>query len=150
MNPGINPRQLIDYVIEPTLNYMGAKYNSVAAIPLLLATAAVESSCGYYLKQISGPARGIYQMEPATFIDVKNNADPHKFLSLYSVEELIWDLRAATIAARLLYFRFPDPMPAFNTLDGMWEFYKRRFNTELGATTVSKFTDAWNKYVIHN
>lgn len=40
---------------------------SDAAVNLLLGTAAQESEFGKYIRQIRGPALGVFQMEPATF-----------------------------------------------------------------------------------
>ena len=45
---------------------MGGNYESKNANFLSLCTAAIESNCGYYIKQVGGPALGIWQMEPAT------------------------------------------------------------------------------------
>ena len=71
----MNSQQLLDYIIKPTLEYMGGNYNSKNAQMLLLSTAAIESKCGYYIKQINGPALGIWQMEPATHTDIMFNCD---------------------------------------------------------------------------
>ncbi len=68
-------QQLHDYIIKPTLEYMGGNYNSDKARFLLLCTAAIESNCGYYIKQVDGPALGIWQMEPATHDDIWENCD---------------------------------------------------------------------------
>lgn len=65
---GILPAHLRDLIIRPTLVEMG--HYSPAAEALLLGTAAHESHGGRYLSQIRGPARGIYQMEPATHDDL--------------------------------------------------------------------------------
>jgi hypothetical protein len=43
---------------------------SLNAIQLLMGTAAQESHLGTYLKQINGPALGVFQMEPNTEIDI--------------------------------------------------------------------------------
>ena len=71
----MNSQQLLDYIIKPTLEYMGGNYNSKNAQMLLLATAAIESKCGHYIKQINGPALGIWQMEPETHGDIWLNCD---------------------------------------------------------------------------
>lgn len=64
----IAPTQFRDLVIRPTLEAIGGPQNSEAAVELLLATALHESNL-IYLKQINGPALGVYQMEPATHDD---------------------------------------------------------------------------------
>tara|TARA_R110002020_G_scaffold20846_1_gene70701 strand:+ start:279 stop:437 length:159 start_codon:yes stop_codon:yes gene_type:complete len=47
-------QQLHDYIIKPTLEYMRGNYNTPEARLLLLATAAIESDCGYYIKKLTG------------------------------------------------------------------------------------------------
>ena len=71
----MNPQQLHDYIIKPTLEYMGDNYYSKESAFLLLCTAAIESNCGEYIKQINGPALGIWQMEPDTENDIFRNCD---------------------------------------------------------------------------
>ena len=63
----INVNQIRNYV-KTTLGKLGSKYASDDAIELVLTTGIVES--GYrYIRQISGPARGFYQVEPASAYD---------------------------------------------------------------------------------
>ena len=42
-------------------------------VNLLVGTACVESNCGEYIKQINGPACGIFQIEPNTAKDIQEN-----------------------------------------------------------------------------
>jgi len=71
MNLGLDAEQLAKYVIRPTLEYIG--WHSAVAEQLVLGTAITESRLRF-LKQLgSGPALGIYQMEPATFRDLYSN-----------------------------------------------------------------------------
>lgn len=61
---GIEPKQL-KRLITDVLHGIG--YYSDEAVDLLMLTAAQESEMGRYLYQLgNGPARGIFQMEPAT------------------------------------------------------------------------------------
>lgn len=60
----INTNQLREYVIIPALSKLNAY--SKDAEELLIFTCAVETNGGEYLKQIQGPALGIYQCEPTT------------------------------------------------------------------------------------
>ena len=68
----INPKDLRDHAIIPTLDLMSQLYpgiNSPFAVNLMLGTASQESTIGHktYLKQRGGgPGSGIYQIEPAT------------------------------------------------------------------------------------
>ena len=66
--------------IREVLTYLGK--HSDSAEELLMLTCAVESQLGTYLKQIKGPARGIFQMEPATERDCWVNFLRMKILHL--------------------------------------------------------------------
>ncbi|MGI9250700.1 MAG: hypothetical protein ACR2PR_05845, partial [Pseudohongiellaceae bacterium] len=129
-------------------------YASKPAVDLLLGTAAQESLLGTYVRQVGGgPALGIYQMEPATHDDIWQNFieyQPGVQASLDealdgamayrggpSAERLVYDLRYATIMARLHYYRRPEPLP--DDLVGLAQYWKTHYNTELGAGTVSEY-----------
>jgi hypothetical protein len=69
---GIDPTQLRELIVRPALECINLW--SPAAEDLVMGTAAVESHCGRYLKQVGGgPALGIFQMEPATHDDIWKN-----------------------------------------------------------------------------
>ena len=63
--------QLRYLVIGPTLAYLGL--SDPAATNLLLGTAAQESGFRFLAQYPTGPARGIYQIEPATHHDLLDN-----------------------------------------------------------------------------
>ena len=67
----IDNKQLRECIIKPTLDSL--QMYSQAAEELLVFTCACESLGGTYLKQVKGPALGIYQMEPATYQDIWEN-----------------------------------------------------------------------------
>jgi hypothetical protein len=154
----MNSQQLLDYIIKPTLEYMEGNYNSKNAQMLLLATAAIESKCGYYIKQINGPALGIWQMEPATYDDIIDNCDAinennikyyNKIHNLWGfdnygvVHALISHPMYACAMARLKYSMNTAPLPVYNDMHEIYEYYKRIYNTPLGASTFEKFKAAW-------
>jgi hypothetical protein len=145
----IRTADLKAYVIIPALQLMGEKYSSDVAVQLLLATAAQESHMGEYLHQVNGPALGIYQMEPATFVDTLTRAT-NILGAIYPAspsERLIYDLRYATIVARAKYWLDPHPLPQPGDINGLWEIYKRAWNTNLGAATQQQFLGNYAKYV---
>jgi len=145
----IRTADLKTYVIIPALQLMGEKYSTDVAVQLLLATAAQESHMGEYLHQLNGPALGIYQMEPATFVDTLNRA-ANIMGAIYPTapsERLIYDLRYATVVARAKYFLDPHPLPLTSDITGLWEIYKREWNTPLGAATQQQFITNYAKYV---
>lgn len=146
---------LLTHIIKPALNYMGYRYNSKDAQMLLLATAAIESKCGYYVKQLSGPANGIWQMEPATSADIYKHCDALQEESFLrhidnlvgpvppiSITEAIYPLYACALA-RLKYAMDPKPLPRFDEMEAIYTYYKRIYNTVYGASTFAKFEAAW-------
>ena len=153
----MNSQQLLDHIIKPTLEDMGGNYNSKNAQMLSLATAAIESKCGYYIKQINGPALGIWQMEPATEGDIWQNCDAlqddefNKVVRLmlpqthdqYFSEALIIAPRYACAMARLKYSMDENALPFYGSRLKIYKYYKRIYNTPLGASTLKKFNAAW-------
>lgn len=162
----MNPQQLHDLIIKPTLEYMGGNYYSKESAFLLLCTAAIESDCGYYIKQINGPALGIWQMEPATHDDIWGNCDAifsDSFAShikdltpnyIHSGDkDLTQSPMYACAMARLKYSMDPNPLPKLtgdNNADSraFYDYYKRVYNTELGASTFDKWAVALKKHRI--
>lgn len=119
---------------------------SPEAVDLLLGTAAVESQFGTYLRQLNGPALGVFQMEPATF-DWLQGAFDHrfKFLQLKTAKHMEYDLRLAILMARLRYK--VDRLAIPKTLEGQAAYWKRVYNTPKGAGTEAKYLKAWERYV---
>lgn len=156
----MNASHLRAYVILPTLKPLDLW--SLAAETLLVGTCAHESAMGKYLHQIKGPALGIYQIEPLTHFDIWNNYLRYqpvlreKILGMvparslrhdsvtgieYGAETLlITDLAYATVMARLVYRRAPEPLPAADDIGAIAAYWKKYFNTPLGAGTVEEFT----------
>lgn len=139
-------------LIADTLEVLGPKYQGEAAEQLLLGTALVESRLKY-LKQINGPALGIWQMEPDTHADMYRNFLDYKpelrtlvWTFGSDAQDLIGNLPYACAMARLKYYRDPKPIP--KDLTGQAEYWKRVYNTEGGAGTVEKYLLRWNRYAI--
>ena len=158
----MDAQQLLDNIIKPTHEYMGGNYASKNASMLSLATAAIESKCGYYIKQVGGPALGIWQMEPETLHDiydncdaiVNNNTELYKNLDsldlfdVYTTGEtleagLVISPMYACAMARLKYSMDSAPLPDYNNIRQVYDYYKRIYNTPLGASTYPKFKQAW-------
>lgn len=143
-----NVSQFEEFILTPTLSLL-QKY-SRDAVELLIFTCAAESNGGTFIRQIEGPALGIYQMEPATHQDIFINYI-HKNSSLMSIlglnfqcngfidaERMVYDIRYATVMARLHYSRFPEPLPNKNNIEGMFKYYKKYFNSPLGKSTKAE------------
>lgn len=159
----MDAQQLNDCIIKPTLEYMGGNYNSEEARFLLLCTAAIESDCGHFIKQVNGPALGIWQMEPATEHDIWKNCDAlsygdfGKLIECLVVDhksvhgtkdihnkDLVTSPMYACSMARLKYSMDPHALPKYNggtalDLDMFYRYYKRVYNTHLGASTFQKW-----------
>ena len=156
VNLGMNAQQLYDHIIKPTHLYMGGNYESKNANFLSLCTAAIESNCGYYIKQVGGPALGIWQMEPETLKDVIDNCDVMRHDSFVTLLDrvdcfeaseflevsLIVSPMYACAMARLKYSMDKAPLPDHNDIKAVYDYYKRIYNTLLGASTYEKFKSA--------
>jgi len=157
---GIDPQDLVSFVISPTLRQLNAY--SESACMLILCTAAQESRLGHNLHQINGPALGIYQVEPDTHADIYENfllyikesnlmrcvKNLSRFEDYYQREnELITNLEYATAICRLVYYRHSEPLPELDDINGMAFYWKKYYNTVNGKGTVSKFLDSYERLV---
>jgi|TARA_R110002074_G_scaffold396181_1_gene585318 hypothetical protein len=154
----INLQQMRDH-IEDVLSILGSKYASDDAVELVLTTGIVES--GYrYIRQISGPARGFWQVEPSTSHDnvvsylsfrkrmlSKCAKASNTSISIWKNSNIDkWDkvletnIAAGIVHCRLKYWRSPGPIPS--DTNGMANYWKKNYNTDLGAGTVRHYTDA--------
>jgi hypothetical protein len=152
----IDVNQFRRLVVTPTLDMLGMYSKSVEE--LLVFTCATESKGGTYIKQIQGPALGVYQMEPATHQDVWGNYIKRQSglmtkvavrFNINTVPEpnrMIYDMLYSTMMARLMYRRFSEPLPNHSDIDAIWEYYKKYWNTELGAATKKESIDAYKKF----
>lgn len=153
----MNPGQLLEHVIRPTLDYLGAGGES--AERLILGTAAVESGFSEIVQVGGGPARGVFQCEPATENDIHQNFlayRPHLndlvdrliVLGTPEMDNLTGNLFYATAMCRVHYLRVPEALP--DTVDGMAEYHKQYYNTHKGKSTPEKFKQAWIYHGLEN
>jgi hypothetical protein len=153
----IDIKQLRELIIKPSLDKL--QMYSTDAEELLVFTCACESLGGTYIKQVKGPALGIYQMEPNTYTDIwqnfiKNQGNLVNMLSLnFNVlsmplpERMIYDLQYATAMARLHYRRVKAPIPDHKNIDAVWEYYKKYYNTPLGKAEKEQSIKHYQKYL---
>lgn len=153
----IDSKQLRMCIIKPAL--LDLQMFSEAAEELMVFTCAAESMGGTYLRQINGPALGIYQMEPATYNDIwqnriKNKVNIYVMLihnfginSMPPEDKLIYDLRYATAMSRIFYERIPSRLPEAHDIDGIWNYYKTYYNTAKGSATKERCIAAYNRYI---
>lgn len=155
----IRPAQLRDDVIKPVLGLLvplqhdQGVANIEGATELLLGTAMQESHCGDYLDQIRGPAKGIWQMEPATEEDIWTN-----FLAYHPefrvpvtklmvsgidrINQLEGNLYYACAMARIEYLRSPGALPAAGDLNAQAAYYVKWYNRG-GAATTAEYIANW-------
>lgn len=154
MTFAIDPQNLRDYVIRPTLN--GIELGGVAAEELMLGTALQESGDGRRLIQAGGgPALGVWEIEPATYADIWANFLPARpklaglLRSLQcpgivpALEQLEGNLYYACAMARLVYYRRPEPLPAEGDIAAQAAYYKAHYNTAGGGATVDEYVANW-------
>ena len=153
---GILSTDLRDLVIRPTLRHLDLY--SQSAENLLLGTAAMESLMGRYLRQVQGPALGIFQMEPATHADIWDNfliyrgdlsGSVIKLTVLHRprTEQLVWNLQYATAMCRIHYLRVPEGLPDPDDVEGLAVYWKQYYNTHLGKGTVEQFMKHYTELV---
>ena len=153
----LNINQFRELIVKSSLNDL--LLYSKDAEELMIFTCAVESLGGTYLRQVNGPALGIYQMEPETHNDIwQNYINNYGALTLRlfsnfdmsrmpSESRLIYDLRYATAMSRLFYARVKEALPSFEDVDAIWEYYKKYYNTPKGAATKEESIRKYRDFV---
>ena len=135
-------------VIYPALNKMGMWSEAVGE--LVLGTAIVESNLTCLKQHGDGPALGLWQVESATHEDLYANYlnyRPEMMSSLMELrspalnmnENLATNLMYGATVCRLFYYRKIDPLPEAGDIEGLGKFWKKHYNTPLGAGTVPKY-----------
>lgn len=153
----MDARQFLQDILRPTLIAMDMA--SGRAEKLLLMTACHESGGFRWERQLQGgPARSFYQIEPATLKDLYLNYLRFRpalrerldaFLPYAGCEDpeaALMDRSYATAAARMIYWRDPQPLPDMDDDAAMAATWKRWWNTTKGKGTVEKFLDDWARY----
>lgn len=152
---GIHKNQLRLLIVRPTIEELGAW--SQSAEELLLGTAAVETRLGRHIKQIYGPALGIYQMEPSTHDDIwesylsakknwllKKRIKNQSCRSSICADELVGNMYYSTAMARTQYLRVSEPLPEYHDIAGLARYWKQYYNTEQGAGRIEDFIYYYN------
>ena len=154
----IDALQLRHEIIRPTLKHLDSVIPySMAAENLLMGTCAQESRMGQFLVQLdNGPAKGIFQMEPATHTDIWRNyldfrddmADAIVSLAGEGMTDdmlLTGNIYYATAMARVHYYRVPMTLP--HEVEQQAHYWKLYFNTPEGKGTIAEFIHNYNRYV---
>ena len=141
-------RQFRDFIVRPALQQINAW--TLNAEQLVMATAMAESGV-FFIQQIGhGPARGFFQMEPVTHDDIWERYLSRQPALLNNLKALIMrdmdlhdQLRGnhfyAAAMCRIFYLRFKEPLPEAGDWQGMAAYWKKYYNTHLGAGTTEGF-----------
>lgn len=152
----MNAKQLREMITETLKDFDEHVPFSENVVELLLMTAAHESHLGTYLRQVKGPARGIFQMEPNTEKDLWVNYLTYKpemaaYIDKYRTgdpeSDLQYNLKYQILMARVFYRRIPAALPT--TTEGHAEYAKKYWNTYLGAATVTDYSKAYLNHVVN-
>lgn len=157
----MDKNQVRHLIIAPTL------YNidmwSANAEELLMGTAAQESKLFTYVRQVGITNNtiggfGPFQMEPPTFTDLWNRLVDGKPVELLimnlcnfrnkpSVRDLLVHLDFAVIMCRIKYLDIKEALPDASDVAALAAYWKKYYNTPLGAGTEQEFIDNYNQYV---
>jgi len=143
-------------LVEKTLADFG--YYTPDSANLILGTIAQESAYGKYRKQLgNGPARGICQMEPATFNDIVDNFLRYhpdiveRIKSVCNCHLLPMYLqdndKLAICMCRVHYLRQKGTIPT--TIEGYAKYWKQWYNTPKGKGTEAEFIRNYHLYVLN-
>lgn len=150
-------RQFRDNIVKPIIVYLGfdkTESDVADATYMLLATAIHESRLSW-LRQVRGPALGVYQIEPATIDslllrmaknpELKKKVDSLLISGLGIHENMVGNLYFATAMARYYYRTKPGKLPHLsksnpeNWLRLAAQYWKTHYNTMLGKGTEDEF-----------
>ena len=110
---------------------------------------------------------GIWQMEPDTLHDIYDNCDAlvnnqtetYRILDSIDLfeatpnddlaESLVISPMYACAMARLKYSMDSATLPPYDNIRAVYDYYKRIYNTPLGASTYEKFKQAWLYHKLH-
>ncbi|MEO5334169.1 MAG: hypothetical protein H7839_19320, partial [Magnetococcus sp. YQC-5] len=144
---GLNPHQLLELVIRPTLQRL--ELGGAPAEELVLGIAIQESGLQYLTQLGGGPAKGLWQTEKVTHDDIWQNFLHGRvklalnILGPYPKPDhgrLAWDLAYACGICRAHLLRCPGALPAAGDINGQALYWKTYYNTPLGAGTVEQYT----------
>lgn len=149
-------KQFRELVVLPALHDLQMYTKEFAE--LLVFTCATESAGGTYIKQITGPAVGIFQIEPNSLTDlwvnyVVRNA---RYLNLLSMNfglykmpdpiDLITNMKLAAGVCALFYKRHKVNCLSMEP-DALWEIYKKYYNTVKGKAEKETSLKAYAKFI---
>lgn len=149
----MNNKQLHDAIYNILLSLK--LYSNDSIVKMIFETACVESNCGEYIKQINGPACGIFQIEPNTAQDIIDNYIKYRsrykdmfdmlYIKTFTLpQNLKYNLSFSVFMCRMFYMRIKESIP--NTVEKRAEYWKKYYNTEQGKGTTAEYIRKVGKY----
>lgn len=150
-------KKAIDKTLKQLSHYKPS-YDSLSARVLLLGTAMVESSLMYREQIGGGDAKGLWQVEKATYEDNKDNYIRHRPV----LEDMIFRLSAedpfghdqlmtndclACAHGRVWYYRAKAKLPKWNDPVALANYHKQFYNTSGGATDVNESVELFKQAI---
>lgn len=158
---GLDRKHLLECTIRPVLK--GLRLHSPEAERLVLGTACAESQLRWLRQRPTGPARGLWQIEPFTARDVlgrylRRRDDLSKRVratvfpmtgarTFRNLDDnalgfaLANNLALGCAICRLIYLWVPEPIPIIAKRQAV--YWVAHYNKG-GAATVTKYLAAWN------
>jgi hypothetical protein len=140
----LSSNTLDDYIID-VCDYIGV--NTKNAKLLLMETALVETNYGLTTDLTPNSDFGIFQFTQTGLTQVKNYTSTQRkagIKSRYGIDidtlttaKLAYAPLASTICARLYYLTISSPIPS--TLEGRATYWKKYYNSTLGAGTIEGY-----------
>lgn len=157
---GLDPTQVLNLVIRPVharLDAVQRGMASASADAISLGTACQESNFRWIAQTPTGPALGLWQMEPATHDDLFRNYLAYNTKlrdavmsfscsAMSTQQQLAGNALYAAACCRAQFFRAPETLPAANDVDGMAHLWKVRWNSVSGAGTEAQFIANWLQF----
>lgn len=159
----LNYDDLMTGVIAPALDALGLR--TWQAEQLVLGTAIAESGLRNLRQVGGGPARGLWQVEPATARDVLRRYLGRRLdlrrkfkRAVYPLGVMTWranwtdaelshaltvNLALGAVIARLIYLWAPEAIP--DDLEGQAAYWVEHYNKG-GAATVEHYVAAWRAF----
>lgn len=134
-------------VVEPALVAIGLM--TTAGLNLVTGTALAESAAGAsgLVQHPSGPALGIFQIEPATEQDIWTNFlafNPQMANQVQAMlspgattPQLVWNVLYGAAIARIKYWRSPLALPTWDDAAALSQYHKAVYNSALGAADAT-------------
>ena len=128
---------------------------SESAVKLLLMIAAHESGMFYWVRQMSGPALGLWQMEPVgyrevcRYVNLREERFSPSLVEKVRQREFEWlglDQVYACQCARVFLMAEPMVLPDEGDHEGLACYAKMYWNTESGSAVVEDYLGAYERF----